>query len=123
MTWLLQWFALFAWKNENWKSWKTCSQLAKEKRTCYTHKKFKTSIKSWIIVNIVSIAGFELAVHNSQFVKRFGSWQICFCIFSNNCESLKSDTSWIFRVIYWTSYIVSYFKCIKYPLLNNNMIS
>ena len=67
--------------------------------------------------------GFELAICNLQFAKRFGSLQICFCIFSTNCELLKSNTSWIFRVIHWTSYIVSYFKPIKYPLLNNNVIS
>ena len=48
--------------------------------------------------------GFELAVRNSRFAKRFGSLRICFCIFSKDCESLKSDTSWIFRVIHWTSY-------------------
>ena len=68
-------------------------------------------------------AGFELAVRNSQFAKRFGNLQMNFCIFSENCKSLKSDTLWIFRVIHWTTYIVSYFKPIKYSLLNNNVIS
>ena len=43
-------------------------------------------------------------------------------IFSKNCELLKSGTSWIFRVIHWTSFITCYFKPIKYPLFNNNMI-
>ena len=38
-------------------------------------------------------AGFELAVRNSQFAKRFGSLRMSFCIFSKNCESLNSDTS------------------------------
>ena len=65
----------------------------------------------------------KLAIHNSQFPKLFGSLWMSLCIFSKNCESLKSDTLWISRVIHWTSYIVSYFKPIKYPLLNNNVIS
>ena len=69
------------------------------------------------------IPGFELAIRNSQFAKHFGSLRMSFCIFSKNCESLKSDTSWIFRVIHWTSYIGSYFKPNKYPMLNNNVIS
>ena len=68
-------------------------------------------------------AGFELTIHNLQFAKRFGSLRMSFCIFSKNCESLGSDTSRIFRVFYWTSYIVIYFKPIKYPLFNNNVIS
>ena len=68
-------------------------------------------------------AGFELAICNSQFAKRFGSLRKSFYIFCKNCESLKPDTSWIFRVTHWTSYIVSYFKPIKYPLLNSNVIS
>ena len=68
-------------------------------------------------------AGFELAVCNLQFVKHFGGLWMSFCIFSKNCKSLKSDTSWIFRVIHWTSYIGSYFKSNKYALLNNNVIS
>ena len=38
------------------------------------------------------LAGFELAVRNLQFAKRFGSLRMRFFIFSNNCESLKSDT-------------------------------
>ena len=67
--------------------------------------------------------GFELAVRNSQFVMRFGSFRLSFCIFSKNYESLKSDTLWIFRFIHWNSYILRYFKPIKYPLLNNNVIS
>ena len=76
-----------------------------------------------IIINIKYITGFELAVRNSQFVKHFGSLRMNICIFSKNCKSLKSDTSWIFRVIHWTSYIRSYFKPNKYSLLNNNVIS
>ena len=64
-----------------------------------------------------------IAIRKLQFVKRFSSLQMSFCIFSKNCKSLKSYTSWIFRVIHLTSYIISYFKAIKYPLLNNNMIS
>ena len=44
--------------------------------------------------NITSkCSGFELAVRNSQFAKRFGSLRMSFCIFSKNCELLKSDTS------------------------------
>ena len=66
--------------------------------------------------------GFELAVCNLRFAKHFGSLQMSFCIVSKNCESLESDTSWIFRVIDWTSHIVSHFKPIKYPLLNTNVI-
>ena len=62
-----------------------------------------------------SSSGFELADHNSQFAKRFGSLRMNFCIFSKNCESLKSDTLWIFTLIHCTCYIVSYFKPIKYP--------
>ena len=62
-------------------------------------------------------------ISHLQFAKRFGSLQMNFCIFSKNFASLKSDTSWVFRVIHLTSYIVSCFKPIKYPLLNNNMIS
>ena len=69
------------------------------------------------------ITGFKLAICNSQFAKRFGSLRMSFCIFSKNCELLNSDASWIFRVLHWTSYIVSYFKPIKYSLLNNNVIS
>ena len=69
------------------------------------------------------VAGFKLAIQNSQFAKRFGSLWMSFCVFSKVCKSLKSDTSWIFRVIHWTSYIVSYFKPIKYLLVNNNVIS
>ena len=38
----LQWFTLFAWKNENWKSWKTCMI---KKNMLY---KLKMSIRSWI---------------------------------------------------------------------------
>ena len=64
-----------------------------------------------------------LAVRNSQFAKSFSSLQKSFCIFSKNCEPLKSDTSWIFSVIHWTSYIVSYFKPFKYSLMNSNVIS
>ena len=67
--------------------------------------------------------GFKLAIRNSLFAKCFGSLRMSFWIFSKNCESLKSDTSWIFKVIYWTCHIVTYFKPIKYPLLNNNVIS
>ena len=74
-------------------------------------------------LSIFGVSEYRVRISHLQFAKRFGSLQICFCIFSTNCELLKSDTSWIFRVIHWTSYIVSYFKPIKYPLLNNNVIS
>ena len=43
--------------------------------------------------SLSAIPGFELVVRNSQFAKRFGSLQMSFCIFTENCESLKSDTS------------------------------
>ena len=36
-------------------------------------------------------SGFELAVGNLQIAKHFGSLRLSFCIFSKNCESLKSD--------------------------------
>ena len=83
-----------------------------------SHKKPR---KTTLVFNQMS--GFELAVHNLQFMKHFGSLQMSFCIFLKNCESLKLDALWILRVIHLTSYIVSYFKPIKYPLLNNNVIS
>ena len=38
------------------------------------------------------LKGFELAVHNLQFVMRFGSLRMNFYIFSENCELLKSGT-------------------------------
>ena len=98
--------------------------------------RFKTEIvssKMWMNVHVHSSTissdsilptpGFELAIRISQFAKGFGSLRICFCIFSKNCESLKSDTLWNSTVIHWTSYIVSYFKPIKYALLNNNVSS
>ena len=68
---------------------------------------------------------YRVRISGSQFTisKHFGSLQMSFCIFTESCELLKSDTSWIFRVIHWTSHIVGYFKPIKYPLLNNNVIS
>ena len=65
-------------------------------------------------------------ISRSQFAICEAFWQFAnefLYFFSKICESLKSDISWIFRVIQWTNYIVSYFKPIKYPLLNNNMIS
>ena len=63
--------------------------------------------------HMLELTGFELAICNSRSV--FGSLRMSFCIFSKNCESLKSDTLWIFRLIHWNSYILSYFKPIKYP--------
>ena len=44
-------------------------------------------------LNFDKKSGFELAICNSNFAKRFGSFWIGFCIFPKNCESLKSDTS------------------------------
>ena len=67
--------------------------------------------------------GIKLVICNLQFGNRFGSLRISFCIFSKNCELLKADMSWVFRVIHWTSYIVSYFKSSKYSVLNNNLAS
>ena len=57
--------------------------------------------------HVISVIGFELAVHNSQFAKHFDSVRMSFCVFSTNCELLKSDASWIFRIIHWTSYMIS----------------
>ena len=64
-------------------------------------------------------------ISHLQFVICKVFWQFPneFLHFSKNCESLKSDASWIFRVIDWTSYIVSYFKPTKYHLLNDKVIS
>ena len=52
-------------------------------------------------------------------------WQFAneFLLFSKNCELLKSDTFWIFRVIHWTNYLVSYIKPTKYHLLKSKVIS
>ena len=36
-------------------------------------------------------SGFELVVCNLQFAKYFGSFRMCFGIFSKICESLKSE--------------------------------
>ena len=44
-------------------------------------------------LNFDKKSGFELAICNSNFAKRLGSFWIRFCIFPKNCESLKSDTS------------------------------
>ena len=60
------------------------------------------------MVCFISLSTFELTIRNSQFAKRFGSLRMSFCIFSKDYETLKSDNSWIFRVIHWTSNI-SYF--------------
>ena len=38
------------------------------------------------------VTGFELAICNLQFAKRFGSLRMSFRIFSKNYESLKSGT-------------------------------
>ena len=65
----------------------------------------------------VWISHFQLAIYEAlwQFSKEFFH-------FSKNYESLKWDTSWVFRVIHWTSYIVRYFKPTKYHLMNNKVI-
>ena len=68
----------------------------------------------------------RVRISRSQFAICKAFWQFTneiLHLFSKNCESRKSDTSWIFRVIHWTSYIGSYFKPNKYPMLNNNVIS
>ena len=101
----------------------TCNFFKKDSNTgvsCEYCKNFKNSFLYW--APLVA-AGFELTVHNLQFAKHFGSLQMSFCIFSKNFESLKSDALWIFRLIHWNSYILSYLKPIKYPLLNNSVIS
>ena len=67
----------------------------------------------------ISCSQFGICEAFRQFANEFANeW-----IFSKNCELLKSDTSWILSVIYWTRYLVNYFKPIKYPLLNNKVIS
>ena len=102
------------------------------KQVNWSHSNHLNFIKSWFFLSLTwsfshviayTMSGFDLAIHNSQFVKRFGSLQMSFCIFTENCKLLKSDVSWMFRVTHWTSYIVGYFKPIKYPPLNNNVIS
>ena len=85
-----------------------------------TKSKFFKKVFIPIYPHLLYCSGFELAIRNLQFAKCFGSLRMSFCIFSKNCESLKSDTLWILRVIHWTSYIVSYYNT---PLLNNNVIS
>ena len=67
--------------------------------------------------------GFELAVCICNLRSTLTVCEWAFAFFSKNCKSRKSNTSWIFRVIHWTSYIESYFKSNKYTLLNNNVIS
>ena len=70
-----------------------------------------------IIINVKYITVFELSIRNSQFAKHVGSLRMNFWIFSKTCESLKSDTLSICRVIHSTSYLRSYFNPNKYPLL------
>ena len=67
----------------------------------------------------------RVRISHSQFTICEAFWQFDndFLHFSKNCESLNSDTSWIFRFIHCTSYKVSSFKPTKYHLLNNKMIS
>ena len=62
---------------------------------------------------------------HSQFAIFKAFWQFAneLLHFLKKLPLLKSDTSWIFRVTHWTSYIQSYFNPNKYPLLNNNVIS
>ena len=72
--------------------------------------------QNWVIKRV------RISCSQIKFAKRFSSLPMSFCIFPKNCKSLTSDTSLIFRVIYWTRYIVNYFKPIKYPQLNNNVI-
>ena len=117
---------LIFWVHRGVKGQKT---VQNDKKFCLLHSISQKRYIIWLSfmvqmwkMTISPGAGFKLAGRNSQFVKGFGSLQMNFCIFSKNCESLKSDTSYIW-VIHWTSYIVSYFKPIKYPLLNNNLIS
>ena len=50
------------------------------------------SFYGYKVINHV-LTGFELAIRNMQFAKHFCRLRICFCIFSKNCESLKSNTS------------------------------
>ena len=60
-------------------------------------------LSKYILSKHNSTSGFELAVWNSQFGKCSGSLQMRFCIFPKNWELLKSDTSWILRVVYGIS--------------------
>ena len=59
------------------------------------------------MTNIQQGLNYPFAIRSLQSV--LAVW-MNFCNFS---KLLKSDTSWISRVIYWTSYIISYFKPIK----------
>ena len=59
--------------------------------------------------------------------KAFLQFEMKFLHFCKNCESLKLDSSWMFIefhwVTHWSSCLVSYFKALKCPLLNDNIIS
>ena len=53
MLYASQWVTIFTWKNENWKSWKTCSQYAQYKRIFCSHKKFKQALNNWLVLKKV----------------------------------------------------------------------
>ena len=60
----------------------------------HEEKKKKETSHEWFWQNLSGdIAGFKLAVCNSQFGKHFDSLRMSFCVISKNCKSLKSDTS------------------------------
>ena len=76
-------------------------------------------IFSYLLLKIVYttekvLTGFKLAVRNSQFAKCSDSLQMSFCIFHKKLRIAK-----IRYFINWVSHWTSYFKLIKYPLLNN----
>ena len=108
-------------KTKTWKRWAYKAPHLSFEKSLFPRNNSSKSLR-WVIILTPSFSpifslttGFELAVRNSQFAKCFGSLRISFCIFSKNCESPKSDTVRIFRLIHWNSYILSYFKPIKYP--------
>ena len=87
---------------------------------CYFH-----FITSYILTHTVTYiyiqgAGFEFAVRNSQFAKRFGSLRMSFCNFSNKLQIAKIRHFMNFQSYSLNYYIISYFMPIKNLLFNNN---
>ena len=66
--------------------------------------------------------GFGLAIRNLQSAKHFGSLQMSFLQFFKKLWINKIKYFMNFQSCSWTSYIVSYFKPIKYLLFNNNVL-
>ena len=53
ITWPSQWFALFAWKNENWKSWKTCKNLHDKKEYVIAIGNLKQTLNHGLVMKKV----------------------------------------------------------------------